>query len=67
MFWRLSFYRILHPSLRYAWCQVRILKETDKALLVYNGGKTWVPKSQIQGIRLQGFHIEIFVQEGALS
>jgi len=37
---------------RYIWARVRILHETDKAILVDNGMKIWIPKSRIHGIRL---------------
>jgi len=53
MFWPLSIYRLMHPRERYIWVQVRILHETDKAVLVDTGMKTWIPKSWIHGIRLR--------------
>lgn len=36
-----SIYRLLQPKERYIWVKIRILYETDKAILVYNGGKFW--------------------------
>ncbi len=51
MFWPLSVYRLIHPKERYTWVQVRILHETDKAVLVNNGMKIWIPKSRIHGMR----------------
>ena len=51
--WYPSLYRMLCPKPRYVWCPVQILRETEKAILVDNGGKSWVPKSQIWGIRLR--------------
>lgn len=53
-----SFGRILHPPEPSVWVPVRILRETDKALLVFNGAMRWIPKSQIQRIRLRGRTIE---------
>ena len=55
-------YNLMNPE-RYIWLQVRILHETDKAILIYNGIKTWVPKSQICGIRLRNNVFEIYVKE----
>ena len=53
MYWPFSIYRILYPKPRYVWVQVRILHETEKAFLVENVEKTWIPKSQIRKIRLR--------------
>jgi len=47
MFWLLSIYRLMHPKERCIWVQVPILHETDKAVLVDDGIKTWIPKSQL--------------------
>jgi hypothetical protein len=57
-----SIYRMLYPRPKYTWAQVRILHETEKAILVYNGMKIWVPKSQIHGIRLRKNNFEIYVR-----
>ena len=57
-------YRFLYSSEKYIWSQVRISHETDKAILVYNGMKIWIPKSQIHGIRLRKNVFEIYVREG---
>ena len=64
--WCPSLYRLLTPRPLYIWYPVRILHETNKAILVYNGGKTWVPKSWIRGIRLRGATFEIHI-EGTLA
>ena len=64
MLWFFSFYKLTHPGPRYIWCQVQILHETDKAILVYNGGKFWVPKSRIRNVRLRRGCFELFLQEG---
>ena len=61
-----SLYRVLSPKRGYVWCGVRILHETEKAILVYNGGRIWVPKSWIQDIRLKANTFEICVKEGTL-
>jgi len=37
--WVFSIYKILRPEERYIWAQVRIIHETDKAILVDNGRK----------------------------
>jgi len=39
------------------------LHETDKAILVDNGMKIWIPKSRIGGIRLRNDIFEIYVRE----
>jgi len=58
-------YNLINPE-KYIWAQVRILHETDKAILVYSGMKTWIPKSQIHGIRLRKNVFEIYVREGII-
>jgi len=58
-----SIYNLINPE-KYIWAQIRILHETDKAILVDNGMKTWIPKSQIHGIRLRKNVFEIYVREG---
>jgi hypothetical protein len=63
MFRPFSIYRLLYPQERYIWAPVRILKETDKAILVDNGRKVWIPKSRIYGIRLRKNVFEIYIKE----
>ena len=63
MFWPFSIYRLVYPKERYIWTRVRILHETDKAILVDNGMKIWIPKSQIHRIRLRNNAFEIYVKE----
>ena len=67
MFWPFSSYRLMHPKERYIWVQVHILHETDKAVLVDNGMKTWIPKSRIHGIRLRNNTFEIYVRESTVG
>ena len=67
MFWSLSIYRLMHPKERYIWAQIRILYETDKAILVDNGMKIWIPKSRIYGIRLRNNIFEIYVKESTVA
>jgi hypothetical protein len=57
-----SIHNLLTPE-RYTWSQVRILHETDKAILVECGVKTWIPKSQIYGIKLKNNIFEIYIKE----
>ena len=62
---KLSIRRFLIERDRYAWTSVRILKETDKAILVMcEWGKIWVAKSQIRDIRLNRGVFEICIREG---
>ena len=67
MFWPLSIYDLLYPKEEYIWARVRILHETDKAILVDNGTKIWIPKSQIYGIRLKNNIFEIYVKESTVG
>jgi len=62
-----SYYRLFYPAPRYAWHKVRILRETEKAILVDNGMKTWIAKSQIGGIRLRNNVFEVYVWKGVLE
>ena len=59
----LWFYDLIYPKEKYIWTQIRILHETDKAILVDNGMKIWIPKSRIQKIRLRNNIFEIYVRE----
>jgi hypothetical protein len=49
------------------WVQVRILHEIDKAVLVDNGMKTWIPKSHIHKIRLRDNIFEVHVKESTVG
>jgi len=55
------------PKNRYNWVSIHILYETEKAILINNGLKTWVPKSCIHGIRLKGNVFEIYVERGMVG
>ena len=54
---------LLYPKEKYIWARVRILHETDKAILIDNGMKIWSPKSRIHRIRLRNNIFEIYVKE----
>jgi hypothetical protein len=60
-------YDLIYPKEKYIWAQVRILHETDKAILVKHGIKIWIPKSQIHGIRLRNNTFEIYVKESTIG
>ncbi len=62
-----SIYKLIHLEERYIWAQIRILRETDKAILVDTGMKTWIPKSKICGIRLRKNIFEIYVKENVVG
>lgn len=64
MFW---LYDLIYPKERYIWAQIRILHETDKAVLVEHGMKIWVPKSRIYGIRLRKNTFEVYVKESTVG
>jgi len=63
MRWPFSIRNALYPKKRYIWTQIRILHETNKAILVESGRKLWIPKSRIYGIRLRNNIFEIYVDE----
>ena len=67
MFWPLSIYGLMHPKEKYIWVQVRILHETNKAILVKNGMKIWVPKLQIYRIRLGNNTFEFMSKKALLD
>ncbi len=64
MFW---LYNLIYPREKYTWAGVRILHETDKAILVENGMKIWIPKSRIHGIRLRKNIFEIYIKESTVG
>ena len=55
--------KFVYPTEKYVWVQVRILYETDKAVLVDNGMRIWIPKPRIRRIRLRNNTFEIHVKE----
>ena len=66
-----TFSNLIRPFIRpkpsYIWAQVRILHETDKAVLVYIATKIWIPKSQIHGIRLRNNVFEVRIEENLVG
>ena len=60
-----SLSNLICPKQRYIWAQVRILGETDKAVLVDTGMKIWIPKSRIYAVRLRKNVFELYVKESA--
>ncbi len=56
-----------YPRQRYIWARVRILHETDKAILVECGMKIWIPKSRIRAIRLRNNAFEVYVAERSVG
>ena len=67
MNWLFSIRNIIYPKEKYIWAQIKILHETDKAILVNNGRKFWIPKSQIYGIRLTNNAFEIYAKGSAME
>ncbi len=65
--WPFSIYRLLQPKECYIWVKIRILYETDKAILVYNSNKFWIPKSRIYEVRLKNNIFEVYVKENILE
>ncbi|OIO41726.1 hypothetical protein AUJ63_05080 [Candidatus Pacearchaeota archaeon CG1_02_35_32] len=65
--WPFSIYKLIYPEERYIWAQIRILHETDKAILADAGMQIWIPKSKICGIRLRENVFEIYVKESIVG
>jgi len=59
--------KLVYPKEKYTWAQVTILHETEKAILIDNGMKIWIPKSQIYGIRLKNNIFEVYVKESTVA
>jgi hypothetical protein len=59
--------KFIYPKERYIWVQIRILHETEKAILIHNGMKIWIPKSRIRRIRLRNNIFEINVKESIVG
>jgi len=62
-----SIYNAEFPKERYIWVEIRILHETDKAILVKAAGKIWIPKSRILKIRLNKNVFEVYVKENIIG
>lgn len=56
-----------YPRKRYIWTKIRILHETDKAILVDNGQRFWIPKSRIHKIKLKNNTFEIYTKESTMA
>ncbi len=63
MYRPLNLRKPIYPPEKYIWVQAHILRETDRAILIYSGRKVWIPKSRIQQIRLRNSSFEIYVKE----
>jgi len=67
MSWMFSIRNAIYPKERYIRAQVRIIHETNKAILVDSGRKFWIPKSRICRIRLKNNTFEIYVKESTVG
>jgi hypothetical protein len=67
MSWPFGIHNAIYPKERYIWAPVRIIHETDKAILVDNGRRLWIPKSRIYGVRLRKNTFEIYVKESSVG
>ncbi len=63
MNWIFSIRKVIYLEEKYIWAQVRIIRETEKAILVDNGRRFWIPKSRINRIRLKNNTFEIYTKE----
>jgi len=67
MSWSFSIRKAIYLEERYIWAPVKIIHETDKAILVDNGRKFWIPKSRINGVRLRTNTFEIYIKESTVG
>ena len=67
MSWPFSIRNLIYRQERYIWAQVKIIHETDKAILVDNGRKIWIPKSRIYGMRIRNNVFEIYTKESTIG
>lgn len=67
MSWPFNIRNAIYHKERYIWTPVKIIQETEKAVLVDNGRKTWIPKSRIRGIRLKNNVFEIYAKESTIG
>lgn len=67
MNWPFSIRNIIYPKERYFWAPVKIIHETDTAILVDNGRRIWIPKSKIYRIRLKKNSFEIYTIKSILE
>jgi hypothetical protein len=62
-----SIRNLIYPQERFIWAPVKIIYETDKAILVNNGRKFWIPKSRIYGIKLKNYTFKVYVKRSAIG
>lgn len=63
-----TLYSLLYPEEKRIWIKVRILHETQKAVLVEIPiGKQWIPKSMIGSIRIKDKNFEFYLKESVIS
>ena len=65
--WPFSLRRLIYPKIFYNWVPIHMLHETEKAILIDNGTRAWVPKSRIRDIRLKGNVFEVYMREGTVG
>jgi len=62
-----SLYTLIFPEEKRLWVKVRILHETQKAVLVELPlDKQWIPKSRIDGIRIKDKNFEFLLKESII-
>lgn len=68
MYWLFYNYPPKYPIERKIWVKIRILHETDKAVLVLcESKKIWIPKSRVYKIRLRKNIFEIYTKENSIE
>lgn len=67
MNWPFSIRNAIYPKEKLVWAPIRIIRETNKAILVDNGRKFLISKSQIYGVRLKNHTFKIYVKENIIG
>jgi len=63
-----TLHRFLNLEEKRIWIKIRILYETQKAILVEIPiGKQWIPKSRIDAIRIKNKNFELYLKESMIS
>ena len=63
-----TLYKLLYPEEKHIWVRVRILHETEKAVLTEVGvGKQWIPKSKIYAVRIKDKNFEFYLKESLIG
>jgi len=63
-----SLYTLICPEERRLWVKVRILHETQKAVLIESPtDQQWIPKSRIDAVRIKDKNFEFLLKESMIN